>query len=208
MAAHQPETPAGLFLGLAGEFTLRAGGRPLPLADVGSRKARTLLKLLAVERGTRLRVDRIAEVLWPDDPPAHPANNIATLVSRLRSALGPAVIDGTRDGYRLGDPPSVQVDLDLRADLVEARRRSTADEHALPQPPPLARCVCSATARCSPTSDADWAEPARAESAQLLREARHVGPGRALALDDPATARISPPPPRPPTPRTRRRCDS
>src|SRR5450755_3144011 len=61
---------AQLELHLAGVFgVLRDGAR---LADgelARSRKARTLLKLLAVERARLVSADRIAEVLWADDPP-------------------------------------------------------------------------------------------------------------------------------------------
>jgi DNA-binding SARP family transcriptional activator len=50
--------------------------------------------------------------VWRDTPPQRPADNVATLVSRLRSALGPDAIVGGRAGYRLGER--------LRIDLHEA----------------------------------------------------------------------------------------
>lgn len=81
---------------LAGEFTVRRFGLVAPAAEIGSRKARQLLKLLAAQRPAHLSVDRIALALWGDDPPRQTADNVATLVSRLRAVLGPDVISRDR----------------------------------------------------------------------------------------------------------------
>ena len=90
---------AQLELHLAGVFGVVRDGARLADGELArSRKARTLLKLLAVERARLVPVDRIAEVLWADDPPAEPAGSVATLVSRLRRALGSAVICGGHQG--------------------------------------------------------------------------------------------------------------
>ena len=72
-------------LRLAGEFAVARGGTELPEGQIGSRKSRTLLKLLAVERPMLVPVDRIVEVLWDAKPPAAAEQNVATLVSRLRA---------------------------------------------------------------------------------------------------------------------------
>src|SRR6202165_1826555 len=39
---------------------------------LGSRKARTLIKVLAVARGQPVPVPRLVDCLWPDAPPARP----------------------------------------------------------------------------------------------------------------------------------------
>src|SRR5262249_14715669 len=108
---------AQLELHLAGVFGVVRDGARLAESDLRSRKARTLLKLLAVERARLVSVDRIAEVLWAGDPPSEPAQNVATLVSRLRRTLGPDVIRGGRQGYRLAGGPEIMVDLDEAARL-------------------------------------------------------------------------------------------
>jgi DNA-binding SARP family transcriptional activator len=98
-----PTRPAGrghVELRLAGTFGVIRDGSELSEGEVGSRKSRTLLKLLAVERPGLVSVDRIVNVLWADDPPAAAGQNIATLVSRLRGVLGPGVILGGRQGSR------------------------------------------------------------------------------------------------------------
>jgi DNA-binding SARP family transcriptional activator len=150
-------------LRLAGVFAVARGAEPVAGRDLGSRKARMLLKLLAVERPRTVPVERITEVLWAGAPPARPAENIATFVSRLRRALGTDVIHGGRPGYRLGIPPAVQVDLDDAGRWAEeAERRLVAAEPALavaaataPRPTrAISRSGCAArrqAATCSTT---------------------------------------------------------
>jgi DNA-binding SARP family transcriptional activator len=180
--------PTGLTVGLAGEFTVRRDGAELPPGAVGSRKARQLLKLLAVHRGSRVGVDRICAVLWGDAAPQRPAENVATLVSRLRGLLGADVVAGDRGGYRLGD--GVVVDLDIAADHVaEARRRSAAGEPALALAAAIAAVdLLAAATALGEEPDADWAEPARIQLAQRLAAARRVGGQAAIDLGDFDTA--------------------
>lgn len=79
---------------MAGPFGVVRDGIELPEGEVGSRKSRTLLKLLAVERPGLVPLDRIVEVLWDGEPPAAAEQNVASLVSRLRGVLGSGVIQG------------------------------------------------------------------------------------------------------------------
>jgi DNA-binding SARP family transcriptional activator len=165
---------AQLELRLAGVFGVARYGVPLPDGELGSRKARTLLKLLAVERTRFVSIDRIAEVLWVGDPPAELMANVATLVSRLRRALGPDVIRGGRQGYQLGDP-GIVVDLD------EAARLTSRAERELELTPALARAAAehavellAAGTALAEEPYAAWAEPARDELRGLLRRARHA----------------------------------
>ena len=92
-------------LRLGGVFGVVKEGVELADGEIGSRKARTLLKLLVVQRRAVVSVDRIVEVLWADDPPVAPRQNVATLVSRLRSTLGAPVVLGGPEGYRLAGEP-------------------------------------------------------------------------------------------------------
>jgi DNA-binding SARP family transcriptional activator len=146
----------------------------VPAADLGGRKARLLLKLLAVERGRTVPADRITGVLWGDSPPASPAGNVATLVSRLRRVLGDGVIQGGRSGYRLGAAPAVRVDLDEASRwAVEAARRLAAAEPALAvTAASRAHDLLGPGLVLEDEPDAGWAQPARAEQASQLREVR------------------------------------
>src|SRR5687768_1964375 len=69
--------------------------------DLGSRKARSLLKVLTLARGAPVSVERLADVLWADDPPARPSDQVGVLVSRLRGVLGADRIVRSDAGYVL-----------------------------------------------------------------------------------------------------------
>jgi DNA-binding SARP family transcriptional activator len=88
VSSHDSLDGTAVRLSIVGRFEVRRGGVRIELTELGSRKARTLLKLLAVERGHLVQTDRIVDVLWPDRPPAQASENVATLISRLRKALG------------------------------------------------------------------------------------------------------------------------
>ncbi|HET7014761.1 MAG TPA: BTAD domain-containing putative transcriptional regulator [Streptosporangiaceae bacterium] len=68
---------------------------------LGSRKARTALHLLALAQGHSLRSDVLVEALWGDSPPARPDDQLAVLMSRLRSVLGRDRIEHRDGGYLL-----------------------------------------------------------------------------------------------------------
>jgi DNA-binding SARP family transcriptional activator/tetratricopeptide (TPR) repeat protein len=71
------------------------------LQRAGSRKARNLLWLLALGRGSSVPSDAIVECLWVDAPPRHTSDQVAVLVSRLRGIIGRERIEHVDGGYRL-----------------------------------------------------------------------------------------------------------
>jgi DNA-binding SARP family transcriptional activator len=185
--SHPPDEPA-LWLRLVGGLAVYRGDRPQPATQVGSRKARTLLALLAVERGRVVSVDQVVEAVWGEAPPRRPADNVSTLVSRLRAALGPDMVVGDRAGYRLGPA--------LRVDLYEAAAMVTEAEARLAGGEPARALVAAGRAVellgggavLADQPDATWAEPARARHGELLRRARHSTAQAALRTGDPAAA--------------------
>jgi DNA-binding SARP family transcriptional activator len=170
---------------MAGAFAVVCDGDELAPGEVGSRKARTLLKLLAVERPGLVTADRIAEVLWNGAPPVAADRNIATLISRLRAVLGSGVIHGGRDGYRLGTGTNVSVDLDTAARLCEQAERKLATGPAVAlAAAERASDLLSADMAFTDEPYASWADPARMELRQLLRRARLAAAEAALATAD------------------------
>jgi DNA-binding SARP family transcriptional activator/tetratricopeptide (TPR) repeat protein len=182
---------AGVEIRLVGSFAVRRHGLELAASELGSRKARQLLKLVTVRRGHLVPVDEIVEVLWGgDQPPSQAPENVATLVSRLRNILGAEVVLGGRGGYELGPAGQVQVDLDVAARWVgEAEARVAEGEPGLGMV--SARRAIELIAAGSVLDDepsAEWAEPARLLLAAVQRGARLALALAAIEAGDPSAA--------------------
>jgi len=172
-------------LHLAGTFGVVRDGVRLADGGLRSRKARTLLKLLAVERARLVSVDRITEVLWDGDPPAAPEQHVATLVSRLRRILGPEVIRGGRQGYQLAGSQAIMIDLDEAARLISHAERELGTAPAVAgAAAERAVEILSPGTALAEEPYAAWAEPARDELRGLLRRARHALAEAAQATGD------------------------
>ena len=176
-------------LRLAGTFRVVRDGTELTDGEIGSRKSRTLLKLLAVERPGLVPGDRIVDVLWPNERPAAPEQNVATLVSRLRAVLGADLIQGGRTGYRLTAGPGIVVDLDTAARLCEQAegKLATAAAVSLAAAERAHELLAAGTA-IGDEPYADWADPAREQVRELLRRVRLAAAEAALATGDPRLA--------------------
>ncbi len=149
---------------------------------VGSRKARTLLKILTVARGRSVSTDRLALCLWGDQPPANANKEMSVLVSRLRSVIGTNRITHSDAGYRF--TPDW---LDFTA-AIEATQAASecliAGDHA-----EALRIASEALGLfAGPLLDdepgADWAEPHRVTAARLAAQIRHISGLAALRLGD------------------------
>jgi DNA-binding SARP family transcriptional activator len=186
-------SPSHIELCLIGTFGVIRDGVALADGEVGSRKSRTLLKLLAVDRPGLVPVDRIVEVLWHGQPPAAAEQNVATLVSRLRAALGAGTILGSRTGYRLAGGPGVGVDIDAAGRYCDQAERKVAAAAAVAlAAAERALGLLSAGTVLTDEPYATWADPARDEVRRLLRRARLVAAEAALATGDaPAAARYA-----------------
>jgi DNA-binding SARP family transcriptional activator len=176
-------------LRLAGTFRVVRDGAQLTDGEIGSRKSRTLLKLLAVERPGLVTVDRIVEILWPDERPASPEQNVAIMVSRLRAVLGAELIQGGRAGYRLAAGPGIIVDLDVAAGFCEQAegKLGTAAAVALAAAERAHELLSAGTA-IGEEHYADWADPARDQVRELLRRVRLAAAEASLATGDPRRA--------------------
>ncbi len=100
------------------------------LVPVGGARLRSLLIRLAVGDGRPVSVERLADDLWADDPPADAANAIQALVSRLRAAIGRDAVEYGPAGYRLAVDRG-QVDALVFEQQAERARAALADgDHA------------------------------------------------------------------------------
>src|SRR5437667_430416 len=75
-----------------------------PVTGIGGPKWRTLFAVLLLNRGQVVSTDRLIDELWGDEPPAKPANLVATYVHRLRGLIGDPdgrVLVTRAPGYRV-----------------------------------------------------------------------------------------------------------
>lgn len=167
---------------VCGPLVVTRDGRRVDGHELGSRKSRVLLALLAVEPGALVHADRIQDVLWGSHPPVDPGANLATLVSRLRQLLGADAVLGDRSGYRLAST-SVVTDLDQAGALVrEALARQEREPATSATSAARALALLEVGPPVAEEPGAEWAEPARTRATQLRRTARHVLSGVSTAL--------------------------
>jgi DNA-binding SARP family transcriptional activator/tetratricopeptide (TPR) repeat protein len=61
------------------------------------RQARLVVAYLAVNRERPVTRDELIELLWPDVAPARPDDVLTALLSKVRAALGPGMLEGRRE---------------------------------------------------------------------------------------------------------------
>lgn len=89
---------------LLGPVEVRAGGTPV---NLGPRKQRLLLAILALEVNQLVPVERLVELMWPESPPRTAVHAVRVCASRLRTVLADA-IQGQGGGYLLrADPMAI-----------------------------------------------------------------------------------------------------
>ena len=111
---------------LLGPFRVERNGRSIPPQEWARPKDRTLLKLLALERGHLVPQDRLLDLLWSNLTPAAAANNLHVAVSRLRKLLAPALpVTAARPQLirREGSGYTLPTDSSVWTDLEEFRRQ-------------------------------------------------------------------------------------
>lgn len=159
-----------------------------PLALPGG-KATSLARLLVVRRGAYVPTDAIVDALWGDRAPPGTAQNVASLVSRLRRVVGAERISGGRGGYRW-ELAGCWVDEDEAQQLVaEAENQLRDGRVALAAAAAVqARHLLERGTFLVDEPYAPWAEPARRQAERLVRRARHAAWAAALGLGEPIAA--------------------
>jgi predicted ATPase/DNA-binding SARP family transcriptional activator len=85
-----------LCIGLLGTFSVTLSGDAVPDEAWRLRKAKTLIKLLALAPEQRLHADQAAELLWADRDQASARNNLHQAIYAARRALDSIGLDGSR----------------------------------------------------------------------------------------------------------------
>ena len=109
--------------------------------SLGGPKQRCVLAVLLASHGTVVSIDRLADAIWADDPPAKSVASLRSYVANLRRVLtsgcesdGPR-FESRQHGYQLNVLPGDTVDLhqferlvnDGRGALIRGEARSAAD---------------------------------------------------------------------------------
>lgn len=166
-----------------GGFRVLRDGRPVPLSDWQSKKARDLLKLLVARRGRPAPRDFLMEALWPDEDPAKLANRLSVALTTVRGMLDPdrrfsqeRFVQADKDAVRL-DPSEVEMDVErFLADASEGLRLR-ANRRPEEAAPLLSAAEAAYTGDfLEENAYDDWAVPLREEA-----RATYVAVARALA---------------------------
>lgn len=115
---------ADVRISLLGGFFVTVGGQPIE-DHWRLRKAKTLVKLLALAPGHRLHRDIVIDTLWPDAEAEAASNNLHQVLHAIRRVLGAESIALHDDVVRLYPSGGLSVDVDLFEQEAAAARRSS-----------------------------------------------------------------------------------
>jgi DNA-binding SARP family transcriptional activator len=160
---------------------------------LGSRKARLALHLLALADGQAVAADVLIDALWGSELPARPEDQLAVLMSRLRSVLGRHRIEHRDQGYLLHRDWLDAAELAVLIREMETRREAGHLMGAVA----AARVALSLIRGGGPQPlPGEWAQLRQAELERLTGRARLVaatvllGAGDWMAACDAAAAAI------------------
>src|SRR6516165_9172863 len=138
---------------------------------LGSRKARLALQLLAMADGQAVPSDVLIDAIWDENPPARPDDQLAVLMSRLRSVLGRDRIEHRDRGYLLRCDWLDAAELAVLTDEVE-RRGSAGNVVGAAA---AARVALSLLRGGGPVPvPGDWAQLRQADLERLASRSRRV----------------------------------
>ena len=153
------------------------------VVEIGSRKQRMLLAVLAAEPGRAVAADALVALLWAGRPPVTVGVTLRGLVSRLRAALGPAAdrLVARDGGYLLRAAPE-EVDADRFARLLTCGREALARQ----RPVQAASALRDALALWRGAALADLGD------AELVRDAvSRLEEARVAMVEDLAAAEVA-----------------
>jgi DNA-binding SARP family transcriptional activator len=138
---------------ICGGVVVRVGDRRID-GDLPGRQGQLLLVYLAANRHRAVPRDELIETLWPGELPARPESAFSVLLSKLRSVLGPASIEG-RSQLRLAIRP-VAIDLEAAATAVHDAESAIAHEDWAGAWGPARVALHTASRGVLPGVDAPW----------------------------------------------------
>src|SRR5260370_11798352 len=122
------DTRGSLVIRFLGPLAIEDGARMLGPRDLGGARPKQVLEILLAARGHRVATDRLADLLWPRQPPQNTAGSVHTFVSALRRHLthdrerARELVITEAEAYRFATD-LVDFDLDRFDELVERSAR-------------------------------------------------------------------------------------
>jgi len=121
-----------LYIQLLGDFRVRTGVRDIVESDWPLRRARNLVKLLALAPGYRSHREQLMELLWPEQGQEAAANNLHKALHTARHVLEPHRPNKAQSRYlqlqgdlvALRAPGTVRIDVEEFQNLAELARVS------------------------------------------------------------------------------------
>jgi DNA-binding SARP family transcriptional activator len=153
----------------------------LPERELGSRKARLLLKVLALARGAPVGVDRLADILWAEDLPSRPADQVGVLVSRLRRVVGADRLTRSEGGYRL---VADWLDVDEVDRLADRASEALGDGRIVAARTAADTALSLVRGPLLPEETGEWVAAERASADAVIARARAVALDASLAAGD------------------------
>jgi len=170
----------GPVIRLCGRFEAAPRGRDVS-HELPGRQGRLLLAFLAYKPGRPVTRDQLIDLIWPHDPPAVPDDVLGSILSKVRRALGPGVIEGRHD-LTLVLPEGARVDVEIAADATERAEAALATGDA-GLASGDAKTACELTeGGFLPGFDNPWVEERRREVEELRLRALESAAGAGLAL--------------------------
>ena len=173
----QAAATAATTIRLCGDLSVAIRGR-LVTAALGGRQGRAVLACLVLNRRAGVTRDQLIDVLWPSTPPKSPDRGLDVVMSRLRAALGPGVVEGRTH-------LDLRLDADAWVDVEIAEERAREAEDAIVRDDPeRARAAAHAglaivAGSLLPDLEGPWLDPHRARFGELeprlLRAAIRAG---------------------------------
>jgi predicted ATPase/DNA-binding SARP family transcriptional activator/DNA-binding CsgD family transcriptional regulator len=127
---HRDRGPETIRVKLLGAFSVSIGSQTIRQDEWRSKKAATLIKLLALAPGHRMHRERAMDLLWPDSGKKAASNNLRQVVYGARRVLNPAsgspeLYLSLRDEHLVLCPEGqLWVDVDAFEEVASTARRS------------------------------------------------------------------------------------
>ncbi len=176
-----------LGISLLGAFSITVGGHVIPDDAWRLRKAKTLIKLLALAPERRLHADRATELLWAGRDQASARNNLHQAIFAARRALDSAGLEG-RDRLELHeDVIALCPDDPVRIDVL-AFEEAAATARAQRDPAAYRDALDSYDGELLPEDRYEEWTASRRGAVHELRLALGIELAELEALEDPAAA--------------------